>query len=545
VNVVPIPETAPTFVARVGKTGRTLALLAVFAALAQWAPLPEAVAPWVRWLPDDLTQIVPRFLRFEPDALPWEVEPGAGEAAPEAVDDAALLALATPEAAPAQPPATPTPAGPGPATSGAATPPTPAPLGLAAQYGEDTPLPPPPPVRPINDTLNLVAIEDPHGVMARFYEALARTAAGRGQTRVVHYGDSLITGDYITQTLRRLLQKKFGDGGHGFVLGGLTSPWYRRNNLDLSTSDDWHVNRITRPQLADGTYGLGAVSFRSETPGSWVQYVPRDQNGKGDEPAAGAPPPAPLNQSIGRIRVFAWGGPRAAGYEVKVDGAVLGRVEARQANEGPVFAQFEVPEGPHKVRLTTVGGGVARLFGVALERTTPGVIYDSLGVDGTRAKILRFFDAEHWYAQLRERDPQLLVLHYGTNEGEAADLGTRNYREDLLPVVRGLRAGLPHVPCLLVGPMDRADKNEAGELVSRPVVQRITDVQRRVAYMAGCAFFDTFRAMGGEGSMARWYRSRLGGGDMTHPTRLGADRIGAMIFASLMDGYKRHRPGAP
>ncbi len=545
------PEPAATFVARVGKTGRTLVFLMAFAALAQWAPVPETVAPWVRWLPDDLSQIIPRFLRFEPDALPWEVEGGAGltEAAPEAVDDAALLALAAPEAVTTGTPAPVAGLTSGPpvsSTPGPSRPPAATPIPLVQPYETDTPLPPAPPVRDLGNGLNLVPIEDPHGVMARFYDALARTAAGQGQTRVVHYGDSLITGDYITQTLRRLLQKKFGDAGHGFVLGGLTSPWYRRNNLDLSTSDDWHVNRITRPQLADGTYGLGAVSFRSETPGSWVQYAPRDQNGKpdGTDPDTGDAAPR-LNQNIGRIRVFAWGGPRAAGYELRVDGEVAGRVEARQPTEGPVFAQFDVPDGPHKVRLTTVGGGVARLFGVALERTTPGVIYDSLGVDGTRAKILRFFDAQHWYGQLRERDPQLLVLHYGTNEGEAADLGTKNYREDLLPVVRGLRAGLPHVPCLLVGPMDRADKNEAGELVSRPVVQRITDVQRRVAYMAGCAFFDTFRAMGGEGSMAKWYRSRLGGGDMTHPTRLGADRIGALIFTSLMDGYKRHRPGSP
>ena len=535
------PRLTPELVYQ-SKTGRTLLLMVLLGALCQVAP--GSWGAGLHWLPEDLSELVPRFLRFEPDALPWESS-GRGETAEGApVDDTALMALAESDgAAPKTAPAARAPL-PGPASLTppvARAPVSREPLPLRGSFAEDTPLPPAPEPRDLGNGLNLMPIEDPHRVLDRFYETLARTAAGQGQTHVVHYGDSLITGDYITQTLRRLFQKKFGDAGHGFVLGGLTSPWYRRNNLEIKTSEDWHMNRITRPQLGDGFYGLGAVAVRADTPGEWVEYVPRDQNSKPESgpDATTDAPKAPLNQHIGRVEVFAWGGPRSSRYEVRVDGTIVGIVDARRPTEQPIFQRFELPDAPHKVRITTTGGGEARLFGVALERSVPGVVYDSLGVDGTRVKLLRFLNPEHWFGQIRARDPALIVLHYGTNEGEAADLGTKNYREDLLPVVRGLRAGLPDVPCLLVGPMDRADTDEKGELVSRPVVQRITDVQRRVAYMTGCAFFDTFRAMGGEGSMARWYKTHLGGGDMTHPTRQGADRIGGMIFAALMDGYRK------
>jgi lysophospholipase L1-like esterase len=534
------PPTALTPALAFGtKTGRTLLFIALLAAAAQL--LPGAAGERVRWVPEQLSELVPRFLRFEHDALPWESNRADDALAAEVpVDDGALMALAgAPEPA-ASTPGSSAPAHTPDANAAAPAPASRAPIALRGVFEESTPLPPAPEARDLGNGLSLMPIEDPHHVLDGFYAALARTAAGQGQTRVVHYGDSLITGDYITQTLRRLFQKKFGDAGHGFVLGGLTSPWYRRNNLDIKTSEDWRLNRITRPQLGDGFYGLGAVAVRADTPGQWVEYAPRDQNGKPDTPEAAALPP--LNQKIGRVEVFAWGGPRAASFEVRVDGDVVGTVNARQPTEQAVFGQFDLDDAPHKVRVTTTGGGEARLFGVALERRVPGVVYDSIGVDGTRVKLLRFLNPEHWYAQLRHRDPALVVLHYGTNEGEAADLGTKNYREDLLPVVRGLRAGLPDVPCLLVGPMDRADTNDKGELVSRPVVQRISEVQRRVAYMAGCAYFDTFKAMGGEGSMAKWYKNHLGGGDMTHPTRQGADRIGAMIFAALMDGYRKSRP---
>ena len=53
----------------------------------------------------------------------------------------------------------------------------------------------------------------------RFYAALARILrpGRRTPARITHYGDSPITNDGITGTVRRLLQQRFGDAGHGFI----------------------------------------------------------------------------------------------------------------------------------------------------------------------------------------------------------------------------------------------------------------------------------------------------------------------------------------
>ena len=61
---------------------------------------------------------------------------------------------------------------------------------------------------------------DEGGVLDHFYHALWRTEKGeRGAvTRVVHYGDSPTTADLITGDIRSILQKQFGDAGHGFIL---------------------------------------------------------------------------------------------------------------------------------------------------------------------------------------------------------------------------------------------------------------------------------------------------------------------------------------
>ena len=67
-------------------------------------------------------------------------------------------------------------------------------------------------------------IEDASGqALQHFFAALNQTQNGKGIVRISHYGDSPITGDMITSTVRRKLQLQFGDAGHGFVL--LAKPW--------------------------------------------------------------------------------------------------------------------------------------------------------------------------------------------------------------------------------------------------------------------------------------------------------------------------------
>ena len=69
-----------------------------------------------------------------------------------------------------------------------------------------------------------------------------------------------------------------------------------------------------------------------------------------------------------------------------------------------------------------------------------------------------------------------------------------------------------------------------------PTIPRIVAMQRRVAAETGCGFFDTYMAMGGEGTMARWYAAtpRLVSADFIHPYPAGG-KIIANVFAREID----------
>jgi hypothetical protein len=75
-----------------------------------------------------------------------------------------------------------------------------------------------------------------------------------------------------------------------------------------------------------------------------------------------------------------------------------------------------------------------------------------------------------------------------------------DYRSDLSESLRRMRRALPDAACILAGPTDRG--RELGRAVYGvwPRTQPIAQVQREVAPVFGCAFWDWQEAMGGPGS---------------------------------------------
>lgn len=411
---------------------------------------------------------------------------------------------------------------------------------LPIASGEDVPLPaaltpgagpaPPPPSekrRSLNPSpLSEHPIEDFGGpAMDAFYKALNHTASGEvgALTRVVHYGDSMLTGDSISDAVRRRLQARFGDGGHGFVLAGRPWPWYRHMGIGHWNSAGFRVNRITKNSLEDGLMGLGCVSFRSYRPGARFFVEP-------EEPAR-----------VSLFDVFYLEQPNGGSLRLTVDGHTDEIVSTRADSVGSGFRAIEVPDGAHRLTVTNAGGGEVRIYGVAIERAGPGVVYDSLGVNGLHASNFTRFDRSHLDDQIRHRSPNLIVVMLGTNESQNSRLDLAGHASDFTTMLELLRGGAPQASCLVVSPPDRAMRAGRGRLVSRPIISRIVARQREVARDAGCGFWNTYEAMGGEDSAADWRRRHpaLMGGDLTHPTPEGADILGGLLAAALISGYER------
>src|SRR5262249_61840461 len=116
---------------------------------------------------------------------------------------------------------------------------------IAATHAARRPEPPPPSAPPATAPPESTApttiapppspLFDDHGLDS-FYAALTRTERKESVTRIVHYGDSPITADLITGDVRALLQARFGDAGHGFLLADKPWAWYQHDRVKLSPS---------------------------------------------------------------------------------------------------------------------------------------------------------------------------------------------------------------------------------------------------------------------------------------------------------------------
>ena len=354
--------------------------------------------------------------------------------------------------------------------------------------------------------------------LARFHHALRQAARGQGQARLVVFGASHVASDLMTGHLRRRLQERFGDAGAGFALPVKPWPSYRRAGLRISSSRGWTTHRV----LPDH-YGLAGVAVSARDP---------DEYGVLRTAGSGA-----RGRGKTRLQVFFLRRPGGGGLQVRLDDRPALHIPTAGPRVEPGYATLVAYDGPHRLEVRPRGDGEVRVFGVAEDRDAPGVVVDTLGINGAQASYQLLWDGRTFGDHLRRRRPDLVVLAYGTNESRGRRPLPR-YEADLRAVVRRVRTAVPGASCLLIGPSDNP-RRRAGGYSPRPRTARINAVQRRVARESGCGFFDLFGFMGGDLSMLRWvaHRPRLGAHDHVHFTRRGYRRIGEALYEALMRGY--------
>src|SRR5208337_4470086 len=172
----------------------------------------------------------------------------------------------------------------------------------------------------------------------------------------------------------------------------------------------------------DGFHGLGGVSFQGN-PGASSHFV--------------------LKEDHARVEVNYLGQPGGGLLRVTAEGQGIGELDTNAPSKNPGFQTLALPAGARSIDLAVARGPV-RLFGVSFERDGPGVIYNSLGLNGGQVQVVvRYFDRPQWTLELQHERPDLVVLNYGTNESVYADYIERYYAGELREVIGRVKAAVP------------------------------------------------------------------------------------------------------
>ncbi|MDH3818255.1 MAG: hypothetical protein OES21_06555, partial [Myxococcales bacterium] len=284
---------------------------------------------------------------------------------------------------------------------------------------------------PPNDELGLdIAIEDRDGKsMAALHRALARAAAGEGQARLLFFGASHVASDLFTGYIRRELQTRYGDAGHGFLLP--VHPWRTYRHRDINIESDgkrWETQRIRVGDTEVERVGIAGVAMMSKRPASFGAVYTAEEGEYG--------------HAASFFELYYMKHPRGGDLDVLIDGRKARRISTRAAQISTGYATFRVPDAPHRFEIRTLSKRPVWLYGLAVERDQPGVVVDTLGINGSRVRYQLLWDDQVYREQLRRRNPDLIALAYGTNEsGDESPL--EEYETDLRAVVKRMRDVAP------------------------------------------------------------------------------------------------------
>ncbi len=371
--------------------------------------------------------------------------------------------------------------------------------------------------------------------LSRFRIKLVQLEKGlRRRVRVVHFGDSMLWYENTARRLRANLQKRYGDGGRGFVY---------LHGQDFGISLDGHENASKGFELLAIPYN----HFNHAQP-KWLPEVGflgltyRAFPGARSTQWSTLPQAAPWTSATAVVRP----GPGQSGRQaLLVQGpeatGLLGRGEVLLPGSGCVALEAGFPPSRRiSVDIPVVGAADRSAYiDALLLETERGVSYSSVILKGRHMAWLTAVPETNFDCGLRAMRPDLVVMQFGINESASIDwraygFTEQDYVRQATELFSRIRRALPDVDVLLIGPYERLKPGAGGVWTQYQAHDRVRELQKQMARAQGLAFFDSWSFLGGEGQLRRLIPKRLAHNDYAHLTMEGGDLLADAVFRELV-----------
>lgn len=376
--------------------------------------------------------------------------------------------------------------------------------------------------------------EDP---LANFFEALINIQNESNSIRVMHYGDSQIEGDRISDYLRLKFQHQFGGEGPGLITFMPVAPSVINK---LSWSDNWSRYQIFTgkdKRVPHNNFGATAqitrfsnyykVTDTTQYKSGWVKMVTSKNGG-------------PKAAAYKKIKLFYGGAQTKTHVELYENGALN---NSDSLNEGGVFnvKEFNLYQGALLHEFKFKGKDSPDFYGVSLEGSK-GVMVDNMGLRGSSGTFFNQINS----SQLRQfydyLNVKLIILQFGGNSLPYITTPEQatNFGGYLKSQIVNLKKLAPGASILLIGPADMSVK--VGEdYETHPQLENLIRALKKTAFDTDCAFFDMYSCMGGRNSMLAWVEQGIAAKDYIHFSPGGARKIAVLLHNSIMTDFENYK----
>ncbi|NKC33827.1 GDSL-type esterase/lipase family protein [Falsiroseomonas selenitidurans] len=307
-------------------------------------------------------------------------------------------------------------------------------------------------------------------------QALRALAAGQeGRALVLVLGDSHVAHPRMAERLRDLLQARFGAIGPGRLPPGRAQRGFTPAGLSLTQDGDWQAASALR-SATPGPFGLTGYRLSGSRPGDRISLRGTDPRG------------------FDRLHLALHCGPDSGSYRVLAAGQPDTPRESRTATPQLRLIRLDLAPGSREVAVELQGDGPLTLLGWGVDRRGRGVLVESFGINGATLASLDNRSPEILERELAVAPPALIILEFGTNEATDRDFDATAYALALSRRLAALRRASPRSGILLMGVPDAGrplrGRRRGCAVTPLPALQRVRDVQRRVATRDGAGFFD-------------------------------------------------------
>jgi lysophospholipase L1-like esterase len=365
---------------------------------------------------------------------------------------------------------------------------------------------------------------------------------------ILQLGDSHTSADFLTGEIRRRLQETYGNGGSGYVTAGRPHIGVLSATLKIYVSQGWKYEALQKSEEV-GEFWMSGFNTVTSAAGETLSFV-------SERP-----------ETFDVIEIEAVRRPGGGTFEIKLDGSVEGTFDLVGDKVEPIVIRLVPDKGPtsqvREVTLTTRTDGTVSIASLAIYNTRAGLTYNSVGYPGATIDILNKVDNRLFVSNLRRLNPQIVVLSFGTNEADKANLDIPAYTERYRKALAKVRAALPAATLVMIGPPDgeelpstckdkaareaatcrpgaettaAATRANACEWRRLPKLTEVREAQRKIAERDGIVFWNWASIMPKECGAERWLRETpvLMAKDHVHFTIAGYKKSAAAFLDTLI-----------
>lgn len=372
--------------------------------------------------------------------------------------------------------------------------------------------------------------------LKKFFDALIELKNNPKSIRVLHYGDSQIEADRITDYLRLKFQGQFGGSGPGLIsLTPISESVINKMKIGPGW-DRYTVFTSKDKRVSHANYGVMAgfsrynnykkISDTSSVLSSSLTVTTTKFGG------ANA-------MAYKKIKLFYGGAKRKTWCEF-YDGPALISADSLESAGFFNVKEFNVGQGSNSHTLKFKGKDSPDFYAMSLESDN-GIMVDNIalrGSSGTFFHQINNLQLKEFYDYLNVK---LVILQFGGNVLPSIkdQQMAINYGNYIRYQISQVKKAAPNASILFVGPSDMSIKNGT-DYITYPLLENVRDEIKKVVLDNNCAFFDMYDCMGGKNSMASWVDQKLAATDYIHFSPQGARKIATLFYSELIKEYNSY-----